>query len=289
MQKRMVSVRFPGADYEIRVLGGQVRPLRDFYHGLLRLNWPATLGLFTAGYLFINAVFAELFVAVGGIANARPGMFVDAFFFSVQTMGTIGYGSMYPTSLLSNWLVVVESVMSLLFTALGTGLIFAKFSRPTARIVFTQHVVVCPVNGVQTLMFRLGNERGNAIVDAQFRAVLTRTEHTEEGALFYRSYDLKLVRERALQLNRSFSISHRIDEHSPFFGQSSESIITQEYELDVIVVGLDDAALQTVHAAHKYFARDILWNTRLADVLSDAPDGAMVLDLRKFHDVVRLD
>jgi inward rectifier potassium channel len=285
MAPRTTTLRPPGANYEIHVIGGEARPLRDFYHALLRLNWPATLGLITASFLAANALFALIYVMVGGIENAKPGSFLDAFFFSVETMGTIGYGSMYPRSNAANWWMVVESVVGITLTALTTGLVFAKFSRPTARIVFTRNAVICPFNGVPTFMFRVGNERGNAIVNAQFRGVVSRTEHTTEGEQFYRAYDLKFVRDRALALNRSFSLSHRIDESSPFFGQTPESIAAQEYELQIIVVGIDDTVMQTVHASHNYFAQEILWGARLCDVLSDRPDGSMVLDLRRFHDV----
>jgi inward rectifier potassium channel len=282
---KTISLQPQGADYQIIVIGGRSRPLRDFYHALLRLNWPATLGLITASFLSANALFALIYVGVGGIENARAGSFLDAFFFSVETMGTIGYGSMYPRSEAANWWMVVESVTGLTLTALTTGLVFAKFSRPTARVIFTRNAVICPFNGQPTLMFRIGNERGNAIVDAQFKGVVSRTEHTQEGELFYRAYDLKFVRDHALALNRSFSLSHRIDESSPFYGQSPESMLAMEYELQIMVIGIDDTVMQTVHASHNYYARDILWGSRLTDVLSELPDGSMVLDLRLFHDV----
>jgi inward rectifier potassium channel len=134
-------------------------------------------------------------------------------------------------------------------------------------------------------MFRVGNERGNAIVDAQIRAVVTRSELTAEGERIYRVHDVKLVRDRALLLNRSFTVSHRIDEHSVFLGQSRESLVEREYELQVIVVGLDDTVIQTVHASYMYYANDIVFGARLRDVLSDAPDGALVLDMRNFHEL----
>jgi inward rectifier potassium channel len=285
MPVRRTSIRPQGASYDIVVVGGRSRPLRDFYHGLLRLGWPATLGLVAASFLVANALFALIYVAIGGIENARPGSFLDAFFFSVETMGTIGYGSMYPRSDAANWWMVVESVVGVVLTALTTGLVFAKFSRPTARIVFSRHAVISPFNGVPTFMFRVGNERGNAIVDAQFRAVVARTERTSEGEKFYRAYDLELVRDRALTLNRSFSLSHRIEAGSPFFGQTPESIAEQEYELQIIVIGIDDTVMQTVHATHNYYATDIVWGARLQDVLSDLPGGSMLLDLGKFHEL----
>lgn len=282
---RTTSFRPKGASYDIHVVGGAARPLRDFYHALLRLNWPATLGLVAGSFLAINTAFALIYLGVGGVDNARAGSLLDAFFFSVETMGTIGYGVMNPRSDAANWCMVVESVVGLLFTAVTTGLVFAKFSRPTARIVFSRNAVISPFNGVPTFMFRVGNERGNAIVDAHFRAVVSRTERTAEGTQFYRAYDLKLVRDRALTLNRSFSLSHRIEQGSPFFDQTPESIAEQEYELQIIVVGIDDTVMQTVHASHNYFAPDILWGSKLHDVLSDLPDGSMLLDLGKFHEV----
>jgi inward rectifier potassium channel len=163
--------------------------------------------------------------------------------------------------------------------------VFAKFSRPSARIVFTHKAVITPFNGVPTLMFRCGNERGNMIVDARFRGVVTRTEQTAEGGIFYKSYDLTFVRAQALTLNRSFTVSHIIDEQSPFFGQTPEQVIAQEYELQLMVIGIDDTVMQTVHASHNYFARDILYGMRLRDVLSEAPDGTVLLDLRNFHEL----
>lgn len=284
MAPRTVVYRPKGADYEIRVLGSKPTPLRDFYHALLRLNWPWTLVLLTVAHLVINACFAVAYWLVGGIGSG-DGSFDDAFFFSVQTMGTIGYGVLSPRSVAANWLVVFESVTGLLVTALSTGLVFAKLSRPTARVVFSQQAVVCPVDGVQTLLFRLSNERGNAIVNAQLQAVVMRTERTQEGETLYRSYDLKLVRDRALSLNRSFSLSHRIEPGSPFWGKTAHDVAAEEYELSVMVTGLDDTSMQTVYASHLYFARDIVFDARLVDILSEHSDGSLVLDLTRFHDI----
>ncbi len=282
---RRNSLAPPGADYEIRIIGGRPTPLRDFYHALLRISWPGTFSVIAGTFLCVNALFACAFVLSGGIAHARPGSFADAFYFSVQTMGTIGYGAMYPTSTATNLLVVLESLVSLTLVALATGLVFAKFSRPSARVVFSRHAVIGPMDGVPTLMIRLGNERGNRIVDVKFRAVLSRTEHTAEGQLFYRTLDLRLARDRALSLSRSWSLMHVVDQGSPLYGQSAQSIADSEVEIQVTMVGLDDVTMQTMHASRVYFARDVLWDMRLADVLSEAEDGAMVLDLRRFHDV----
>jgi len=291
LNRRPIRIRDPGASYEVRVLGARVRPLRDFYHALLRLSWTLTFAAVTAAFLLGNALFALCYLATGGVAKARPGSFADAFFFSVQTMGTIGYGAMYPQSGAANLLVVAESIVGLILTALVTGLVFAKFSRSTARVVFSREAVIGPVNGVPTLSFRLGNERGNQIVDAHIRAVLTRSERLQEGArtsTFYRMHDLKLTRERSLSLRRSWSVQHPIEPGSPLHGASAASLAEEEAELQVMIVGLDDTSMQPVHAGHRYFAHQITWGARHADVLSESDDGALVLDLSKFHEVERV-
>jgi inward rectifier potassium channel len=180
--------------------------------------------------------------------------------------------------------VVAESITSLTLTALATGLVFAKFSRSTARLVFSREVVISPVDGVPTLMFRLSNQRGNRIVDAQIRAGLVRKEVRSEGTTFYRMIDLRLSRERALSLSRSWSVMHPIDAASPLYGATPESIAADETELSVMVIGLDDTTMQPVHASQQYFARQILWGARHVDILSEADNGDLVLDLDKFDD-----
>jgi inward rectifier potassium channel len=266
------------------IIGHRPTPLRDFYHALLQMPWWGTLATISALYLMANAVFALGYLGTGGLAHAEPGSFVDAFFFSVQTMGTIGYGAIYPETRAANILVVTESLAGLLLTALATGLMFAKFSLSRARVVFSRTAVISPMDGIPTLMFRLGNERGNQIVNAQIQVALIRTERTAEGTPFYRSYDLKLVRERAFSLSRSWSAMHTIDRESPLFGQSPESIKSQEVELHVMVLGTDDTTMQSIHASHRYFAHTIQWGKRFVDILSETADGNMLLDLRQFHD-----
>jgi len=284
VKPRPVTVRPPGADYEIVVVGDQRSPLRDFYHSLLQRPWWVTVATITAVFLVANALFALAYLATDGVAHAEHASFADAFFFSVQTMGTIGYGAMFPQSPAANLLVVAESITSLLLTALSTGLVFAKFSRSTARIVFTREVVIAPMNGVPTLMIRMGNMRGNQIVDVQIRVVITRTERTAENTNFYRMHDLKLTRERALSLSRSWSVLHTITPESPLHGQTPETCAQADLELMIMVVGMDDITMQPVHAAQRYFARQILWGARHADILHEREDGNLVLDLNKFHD-----
>ncbi len=283
-RSRQTAVREPGADYSIRILNDRRAPLRDFYHALLRRPWRVTIAAISGAFLIANALFACAYLLAGGIAHAGPRSFGDAFFFSVQTMGTIGYGAMYPESVAANLVVVAESITSLTLTALATGLVFAKFSRSTARLVFSREVVISPVDGVPTLMFRLSNQRGNRIVDAQIRAGLVRKEVRSEGTTFYRMIDLRLSREHALSLSRSWSVMHPIDAASPLHGATPESIAADETELSVMVIGLDDTSMQPVHASQQYFARQILWGARHVDILSEADNGDLLLDLDKFDD-----
>jgi inward rectifier potassium channel len=282
---RPIRYRPLGADYEFKVIGHQRQPLRDFYHALLLWPWWVTLAALAGAFLCANAVFALCYLVTGGgITGAHPGSFRDAFFFSVQTMGTIGYGAMVPASNVANTIVVVESIAGLLFTALATGLVFAKFSRPNARMVFTRQAVVSPYDGVPTLTFRLGNERSNQIVDAQVRVTLGRTERTAEGHTFYRNYDLVLARDRMLSLSRSWTILHPIDARSPLSGATAESLRESEAELNIMVIGVDDTTMQLVHARHRYGAADVLFGRRHVDILQEESPDVMVVDLRRFHD-----
>jgi inward rectifier potassium channel len=271
-------------DYEIRVIGAQRTPLRDFYYGLMRLSWPATLGVIACGNLALNTVFAFGYLAVGGVEHARPGSWLDAFFFSVQTLGTIGYGTLWPSSNAANVLVVVESVTSLVFTALATGLVFAKFSMPTARVMFTREATIATMDGRPTLSFRVGNLRSNFIIEAHVRVSMVRTEQTREGKVFYRMVDLPLVRERVPSLSRSWTVLHVIDEQSPLYGETAASLEKKEVEILVSIVGVDDLWMQSVQATHRYMHTEIVWGKRHADVLSEEPN-VLILDMRKFHDL----
>jgi len=269
----------------VTVIGAPHQRFRDVYYLFLRISWWWALAWIVGIYLALNAVFAGVYLALGGVVNVRPHSFWDAFCFSVQTMGTIGYGSMYPTSVAANVVMVTESVVSLLVTALATGLVFAKFSRSGARVAFSQHAVIGPMDGVPTLMIRVGNERGNAILEATIRVALIRTERLKEGSVFYRLIDLELTRDRSPAMSRSWTVMHPIDAESPLYGVTPESAAKDEVEILANVVGTDDTSLQPVHARRTYVDKEILWGARHADVLSEDKDGRLVLDIREFHNV----
>jgi len=269
----------------VRVIGAPRTTLRDFYYLFLKVRWSLAIAVIVLAYLALNAGFALAYLAAGGVTNARPGSFYDAFCFSVETMGTVGYGWMYPTSVAANAIMIGESVTSLIVTAVATGLVFAKFSRSSARVVFSKHAVIGPMDGVPTLMLRVGNERGNQILEATIRVACIRTEITKEKMKFYRMYDLRLARERSPAMSRSWTVLHPIDRDSPLFGATPETVTRDEIELIVNLVGTDDTSLQPVHARKRYQEQEIIWGARHADILTEEADGTLVLDIRRFHDI----
>jgi inward rectifier potassium channel len=274
------------AAYNIHIIGAPAPGMRDLYHALLRLPWWAMFVVIVASYLLLNLGFALLYLWVGGVSNARPDSLLDLFFFSVQTMGTIGYGTMHPVSNGANALAVAESVTSLIVTALATGLVFVRFSQSRARLMFSTKAAIGPMDGVPTLMVRVGNERRGNIVGAEFRMTFTHTSRTAEGMTIYRLQELALVRTRAPALSRSWTVMHRISDGSPLHGCDADRLAQLEAELQLEVVGIDDISLQPVHSRYTWFAGAVVWGARLADVLSETPNGDMVLDLRNFHEVV---
>jgi len=278
--------RPPGASYQIRVTGTRPTPLRDLYHRFLRVRWSIALCGIVALYLLVNLVFAAVYEFAGGVANLPPHSLLWAFFFSVQTMGTIGYGGMYPTTEFANSVVVLESVVGLLVTALVTGLVFAKFSQPLGRIVFSNHVAIAEHEGQPTLMFRVGNERGNRVVEANVRLDAAITTVTREGQTFYRTVELGLVRSRMGALSRAWNVMHVLATPSPLAGLDAARAAAMELELSVTVTGLDDTTGQTLHGYRIYEASALRFGMRLADGLTVAEDGTFVLDARRFHDLV---
>lgn len=278
-----------GADNTLAV--GLPRPwFGDLYHWLLQLSWPRFLLLGATMYLTANMLFALLYLAQpGAIGNARPGVFSDAFFFSVETIATIGYGSVYPATFYANLIMTLETTFGLLVLAVSTGLIFARFSRPSARVAFSRVAVVAPHNGVPTLSLRLANQRHNQILQAQVDVALLRDERTKEGDTIRRFYDLQLARRRSPVFALSFTVMHPIDEDSPFYGTTPAQLAAENAELVVTVTGVDETIAQPVHARTSYTADNILWGYRFVDVMGWTEDGRRLIDYRRFHDIVPLE
>lgn len=276
----------PGSQ-PLKRIGGTAHPLTDFYHTLMRASWPVTFAVILGAFVGINLLYALVYVLLGGgVEGTRPGDFEDAFFFSVQTLATIGYGKMVPVSRVAHVVVTLEAFSGMLFTALTTGLLFAKFSRPTARVLFSKNVIVGQYEGKRTLMFRLANERGNRIMQASVRVSLLKETITPEGMHFRRLIDLKLHRADSAMFMITWTVFHTIDEASPLFGVTPENVADGTPGLVVTMTGLDDTLSQTVHARHSWTHEDFLFDHKFVDVISELADGTRVLDLTKFHDTV---
>jgi inward rectifier potassium channel len=261
----------------------------DLYHRILTVGWPSFLGIGAAAYIAANLFFAALYVLQpGSIANAASGAFSDAFFFSVETFATIGYGQMVPATLYANLVMTVEAGVGLMFAALTTGLIFARFSRPTARVLFSRVAVVGPHNGRPTLSVRLANVRQNQILAAEASMTLVRDEISAEGDLRRRFYDLKLLRSRSPVFALTFTVMHEIDMDSPLRGGSPEVLAEFNAELVVTTSGIDETLVQPVHARTSYLPHEILWNHRFIDILGWTEDGRRAIDYRHFHDTIGL-
>ena len=262
------------------------RYFADVYHHLLISSWPALLLQIAGAFALANAFFALGYLLNGGIENARPGSFSDVFFFSVETMATIGYGQMAPVSLVSHILMSIEALTGLIGLALVTGLIFAKFSRPTARVRFSRVAVISKRDGLPSLMFRMANVRSNQIVEAQIHVVLARQEFTMEGEEVRRFHDLALSRHRNAIFAYSWTAIHPIGLDSPLFGASPESLAASRAGLIVSLTGIDETFSQTIYARHSYSAENILWGARLADIATHTSAGDFALDMSKFDEVL---
>ncbi|HKT52842.1 MAG TPA: ion channel [Caulobacteraceae bacterium] len=281
---RFTAVRASRKDIVVR--GGQRGGLRDLYHRVLTMSWWRFTLLMAAVYLGANAVFAELYlIDPRGVAGARPGAFADAFFFSVQTLSTIGYGAMVPKSLYANCVMTAEAFFALGIVALATGLIFARVSRPTARVMFSRVAVIVPYEGAPTLMFRAANQRGNQILEAEASVNLLRETISPEGQIFRRFQALPLLQAKSPMFTLSWTMMHRIDDASPLSGETAQSLMDRGAEIVVSLSGVDDIFAQRIYARHAYLPEEIVWDRPFEDVLSFDEVGRRVVDYTRFHNV----
>ena len=275
-----------GDESVVRV-GFHTQWIRDIYHELLVMPGWAFLLVASAAYLLANVGFALLYLAdPSGVAHARPGVFADAFFFSIQTMATIGYGVLYPVDLYANVIVTIETVVALLVLAVVTGLVFARFSRPTARVMFSRLATVAPHDGVPTLQIRLANGRRNQILEADVALALIRDERTSEGQFMRRFHSLRLARSHTPIFAMTFTLMHAIDADSPLHGLDEAALDAVRAELVVTVTGIDETMSQTIHARHSYTPDEIRLGAQFADMFGFTPQGRLAIDFRQFDRVI---
>jgi inward rectifier potassium channel len=271
-----------------RTRGQHVSLFEDLYHKVLAMPWWRFFAYVALAWVGINSAFAALYAAAPGcVSGARPGDVEDAFYFSVQTLATIGYGAMAPATRFGHMVVVVEALVGTLGVALVTGVTFAKFARPTARVLFAAKAVVGVRDGVPHLVFRLANWRGNMVVEGQLRVLLLMLQQTREGESIRVPVEIPLVRDRTALFALTWVPMHRIDPSSPFWGGPAalERLRAQRAELFLAFTGIDETIGQAIHARYRYGLDDLVFNARFVDALTIDEDGTRTIDYGSFHDV----
>jgi len=255
----------------------------DAYHFLRTASWPRILMMFAAVFALANLAFAAvLYVGGADVMNAHG--FLDDFWFSVQTMGTIGYGYLAPADGLANTIVAFESFFGILLTALITGIIFARFSTPSARVIFSKVALITDHDGQRVLQFRMANARTTAIVEATVRVYMTRDERLANGESWRRVYDLSLKRSTSPVFALSFMVVHVIDERSPLLGKTAVDLREANVNVVVTFTGIDDGLAATVHSRYLWTWNDIVFDERYVDMLKQDHQGKRYLDLAPIHD-----
>jgi inward rectifier potassium channel len=260
------------------------------YHTLITMSWTRFWLLVLSAYLVVNIIFAFIYTALG--PNSLDGTdshtyfthFMDALFFSAQTMSTVGYGHISPKGMATNSVAALESMMGLLAFALATGLLYGRFSRPSAQIIYSKHLLMAPYAATgKAIMFRLANLRRNMLIDLEIEIVFSYNE-VVDGKTLRRFYPLELERRKVSVLTLNWTIVHPLDENSPMFDMTKEALINSEAGFAVLLRAFDDTFSQTVHSRTQYQAHEIIWGAKFKPALDRDEDGRIVLDLSKINE-----
>ena len=265
------------------------------YSNLVTTSWSRFFLFVIVTYGTLNALFALAFLLCGPgavlntIDTGIRSHFLSAFFFSIHTSATIGYGTTVPVGIPANILVAIESVVSLLGLAVVTGLVFARFSRPVADILFSRSAVMAKAGEFDAFEFRVINTRNTQIIDLHARVLVARFESRGAGEPVRRYYPLTLERENVAFFPLSWTVVHVIDQDSPLFGVTQEQLIESAAEFLVLLTGVEETFSQVVNARSSYRADEVIWNAKFADIFVYDLDGRTAgVDLNRFHDTVSL-
>ncbi len=282
----------PPAVQNSRTLNVHTKGLRgslisDFYYRVMLANWPQFFLGAIFIYLCINAGFALVYFLGGDmILNARPNSFIDAYIFSFQTSTTIGYGYLLPKNGVTHIIVMVDVFSGLLFVAVLTGLVFARFAKPRASVLFSRQVLISQHRGQPTLFVRLANGRKRStIVNCRVSAVLMMEDRDPDSIFERRFIDLKLERDNVPIFALTWTLAHIIDEQSPLYRLDESAIENLSTLLIITLDGIEDIFAQTVHTNYIYEAKHFLFNKRFANIFSQHKDGKRMIDYTRFHDV----
>jgi inward rectifier potassium channel len=263
----------------------------SLYHWLLTISWPGFIGFVAGSYVIVNALFAFAFLLLGPDAlQSSSGSFAGqpfyrAFFFSVDTFATIGYGNIIPVGVAANTLVTIEALLNILGIALATGVVFARFSRPSAKIIYSRNAIVAPYRDKTALEFRIANARSNQLIEVQIQVILTKIEHI--GGLTVRKfYDLDLERHRVVFFALSWTVVHPIDPNSPMWGLTHKDLVDSDAEFLILLIGTDETVSQTVHSRSSYKSDEIVWGAKFANMfLRTETEEIIGMNLSRIHDV----
>jgi inward rectifier potassium channel len=259
----------------------------DIGHRCMTASWPAFIGGAALVFVAFNAVFASFYwIGDQPIANVPDGAYIDYLYFSIETLSTAGYGDMHPQTHYGHFIATVELFTGIFSMSLMTGLIFARFSRPHARLLFADHPVISSHEGKPTLMVRFANERHNIIGNATARLWLLRNEVSLEGRPYRRFYELPLVRNEHPALALSWTLYHVLNRESPLYGLNADDFEASSVSLIVVVSGYDVVAAQTIHARKPYDHRDIRFGQRYADILDTTEEGRIRIDYGRFQETL---
>lgn len=267
-----------------RARAASVRRLVSYYF-LLTLTWPRFFGLLAAAFVVINATFATIYYLLGpGTVQGSVGVdnaFLRCFFFSVDTFATIGYGNLSPAGVTAHAVVSIESLFALTTFAVVTGMVFARFSRPMANIVYSRNAIIAPYSDGTAFEFRIINGSANELIDVAARIVLTRFEDNA-GTRQRRYYNLPLERDRVAFFPLAWTIVHPIDNSSPLYGCTREDLIRSRAEFLILLTATDETFSQIVQSRSSYMAEEIVWNVRFASLFSEK-DSSVAIDMNRFH------
>jgi inward rectifier potassium channel len=261
-------------------------------HELLRLSWPRFIGLVVIVYVALNVVFALAFLACGeqGLLGSGVSMlggpFSRAFFFSVQTFATIGYGQIAPNGTAANLVVTVEALVGMMYQALATGLLFARFARASASVQFSHLAVIAPYGDGLSLQFRIANLRRNEIIELEAQVLYSAMEPDGRGRTVRRYSRLTLERNKVVFFPLSWTIVHPIDAASPLAGKTREDLAKAHAEILVLLSGIDETFEQTVHARSSYVSEEIAWNARFKSLyLPNDGKPDVSIDINRLHEI----
>ncbi len=283
-KKSPIHVR-SGRRAEFLKINAARREWRDSYHWVLSLSWPRFAAVLLTAYLALNLIFAAAYAAGGAcIGEMTPGSFPAAFFFSVETLATVGYGHMYPATAYGHVVVTLEIIVGMVWVAAITGLIFVRFSRPVARILFSENVLIGRFNGEPNLMFRVANLRHTSMVEARFRIIYSRDEVMLEGDTVRRFYDLKLYPEHMISFPAALTIRHKIDEQSPLHGVTFEQLEATNAFFLASTVSTETVMAASVQSQQDYSACDVRFGHRFVDVYEELTGGRLRVDYGRLHE-----